>query len=201
MTGATTPDVPAAPPPQEDAPVFLHIGAGSAGSERLPPVFQGWREIRVDIDAAVKPDIIASMISMKPIEDQSVDAIWCSHSLEHLEAHQVPLALKEWLRVLKADGFAYVTLPDLQQVAEIIANDRLTETVYVSPMGPISALDMVYGHRGSIEGGSPYMAHRTGFTARTLGETFAEAGFAKTDVWREGLNLWAKAYKSTSFTR
>lgn len=184
--------------PNTQMPVFLHVGAGSAGGDRLPPVFKTWREIRVDIDASVKPDIVASMTNMKVVESESVDAIWCSHSLEHLAAHEVPLALKEWFRVLKPDGFAFVTLPDLKQIAEIIAQDRLTETVYVSPAGPISALDMVYGHRASIARGENYMAHRTGFTTRTLGEAFSEAGFFQTDVWSEPLNLWAVSHKNAT---
>jgi len=38
--------------------------------------------------------------------------------------------LKEFQRVLAPDGLAFVTLPDLQSVAELIAQDKLEDTAY-----------------------------------------------------------------------
>jgi hypothetical protein len=96
--------------------------------------------------------------------------------------------------VLKPSGFALITLPDLRAVARHIADDLLEEPLYVSPSGPISALDIVFGHQASIAQGNHYMAHRTGFTARTLGQALVNAGFAEVRV-HEGtrLDLWAVA--------
>jgi hypothetical protein len=108
----------------------------------------------------------------------------------------VPLALKEFFRVLAPDGFALVTLPDLQRVAELVAQDKLEETAYTSPAGPIAPLDMLYGHRASLARGNLFMAHRTGFTARTLSNALRRAGFAQVGVKRDGrFGLWAIAYR------
>ncbi|MCB1765952.1 MAG: class I SAM-dependent methyltransferase [Candidatus Competibacteraceae bacterium] len=190
------PDSASASPPQKS---FLHIGCGTAGPERLPAVFRGeaWREIRLDIDPAVRPDIVASSADMSTVADASVDAVWSSHNLEHLEAHEAPLALQEMYRVLKADGFALITLPDLQAVAQLVAMGRLCETVYQSPMGPITALDMLYGHRKSLAAGNRFMAHRNGFDAKSLGESLLAAGFKEVRV-RAGTcyDLWAYALKT-----
>ena len=79
-------------------------------------------------------------------------------------------------------------------VAELVAQDRLEEPAYVSPAGPIAPLDILYGHRPQIAAGNTYMAHRTGFTARTLGQALVRAGFARAMVQRDGFELWAVAY-------
>ncbi len=41
--------------------IFLHVGCGPARKEHAGPGFQGdeWQELRLDIDPAVEPDIVA----------------------------------------------------------------------------------------------------------------------------------------------
>lgn len=175
---------------------LLHVGCGPANKDRLPPCFNtgDWQEIRFDIDPAVKPNIVGSITDMSMIPDGCIDAVWSSHNLEHLNSFEVPVALAEFKRVLKDDGFALVTLPDLRAVARHIVNDRLDEPLYVSKAGPISALDVVFGHQASIIAGNHYMAHRTGFTVSSLGQVLIDAGFDEVRV-HEGsrLDLWAIA--------
>jgi len=159
----------------------LHVGCGSRA---VNPIFAGveWKETRLDIDPTVKPDIICSITQMSPILDQSYDAIWSSHNLEHLYAHEVYLALREFHRVLKPGGLAYVALPDVQIVAAEIVKGNLEGILYQSPAGPISPIDVFWGHRGYIEAGNDYMAHKTGFTAQTLGDKFIAVGFKRVEV-------------------
>lgn len=157
---------------------------------------ESWREVRLDIDPGVSPDIVASMTDMSMVKTGSMGAIWSSHNLEHLYSHEVPVALAEFRRVLDEDGFALITLPDLRQVAALIADDKLEEPAYISPRGPISPLDILYGHRASIVKGNFYMAHRTGFTAKSLAQAIVAAGFVQARVTSDkSYNLWAIAYK------
>jgi SAM-dependent methyltransferase len=180
----------------EPSKVVLNIGCGHPG-QGLHPSFHGieWRELRLDIDPAVDPDIVCSMVDMAPVATESVDAIWSSHNLEHLHRHEVPVALGEFLRVLRPSGQLLLTLPDLQKVAELVAADGLEDPAYVSPSGPITPLDMMYGHSGLIGTGNVHMAHKTGFTARTLHQLLTAAGFAGVTLSREGFALWARAHK------
>lgn len=183
--------------PQEDnRRQLLHVGCGMSPPDKLPAIFQSpdWREIRMDIDVRVKPDVVGSITDMQAIADASVDAIWSSHNLEHVNSFEVPKVLAEFLRVLEPDGFVLLTLPDLRAVARRIADDQLTEPLYISASGPISPLDIVFGHQASMAAGNGYMAHRTGFTARSLGQSLIDAGFAEVRV-HEGQHwdLWAVA--------
>jgi SAM-dependent methyltransferase len=190
--------VPGQGPTPAAAKTVLNVGCGYPLRQRLHQHFHGpeWREIRLDIDPAVRPDVVCSMTDMSPVASQSVDAVWSSHNLEHLHRHEVPNALAEFIRILKPGGLLLVTLPDLQQVAELVAADRLEEEAYVSPSGPVSPLDMIFGHTASLARGYPFMAHKTGFTLRSLQQLLAEAGFVGIRLKRGGaFDLWAAAHK------
>jgi len=174
----------------------LHVGCGPANPAKLHPVFRGprWKEVRLDLNPAVKPDVVASITDMAPVADASVDAVWSSHNIEHLYAHEVPLALAEFRRVVKPGGFVVITTPDLQAVARLIAEDRLDEPAYTAPAGPITPLDILFGFGRSLAQGNHYMAHRTGFTATTLRRALEEAGFQNIMVKPDSsYSLWARA--------
>lgn len=172
----------------------LHVGCGSATIKRMTPGFQqGWREIRFDINPDVRPDIVGTTTNMTAVADESVDAVYSSHNVEHVYSYQVPSVLKEFRRVLRPDGFLVVTCPDIETVAKYVAEGKLTEPLYVSPAGPITPLDILYGHSASIRNGEEYMAHRTAFTAATLTAELRAAGFGMVGMRRQRFDLWAVA--------
>ena len=158
---------------------FLHVGCGHKRKNQTTKGFNtdGWTELRLDIDASVAPDIIGTMTDMTAVASESVDGIFSSHNIEHLYPHEVPIALAEFLRVLKPDGFLVVTCPDLQEVCRLVAEDKLLEAAYTSPAGPIAPLDILYGHRPPMAAGNLYMSHRCGFTEKVLIGTLRAAGF------------------------
>ena len=176
--------------------IVLHVGCGT--DPTVHEIFQGpeWRQLRLDIDPAVNPDIVSSITDMSQVASGSVDAVWSCHNLEHLFAHEVSLALKAFYRVIKPGGFALIAIPDLQRVAEHVASDRLEDVLYESPAGPISPIDIIYGHRSFIAAGNLFMAHKTGFTARTIGQHLSRTGFTSVTVNRDDkFNIWARAEK------
>ena len=179
---------------------FLHVGCGQNRKEQTTRGFNTpeWHELRLDIDANVNPDIVGTMTDMSALADASVDALFSSHNIEHLYPHDVPLALKEFLRVLKPDGFVVITCPDLQPVCALVAEDKLVDTAYVSAAGPITPLDILYGHRVSMALGNHYMAHRCGFTKKVMLATLQAAGFGAVAIISrpQYFDLYALASKS-----
>jgi len=173
------------------------VGCGRKRKDRAGPGFQGaeWQELRFDIDPAVEPDLVGTMTDMSAVRSESIDAVYSSHNIEHLYAHEVPVALREFLRVLRPEGYAVITCPDLQSVARLVADDRLTDPAYHSPAGPIAPLDILYGLRKAVAAGNLHMAHRCGFTRKVLMAALKQAGFAgvagltrsqKFDIWAIG---------------
>ena len=177
---------------------FLHVGCGPQRPGRSIKGFEDWNELRFDIDPAVEPDLLGSMTDMRSVGTASVDAIFSSHNIEHLYPHEVPIALAEFLRVLKPEGYLVMTCPDLQSVCALVADDKLTESAYDSPAGPISPLDILYGHRAAMTNGNLYMAHRCGFTKKVLAGTLQGAGFKRTASIKRTrfLDLWIVGTKN-----
>jgi predicted SAM-dependent methyltransferase len=178
---------------------LLHVGCGADRIERTTPGFNdgSWQEVRLDINDLNQPDVIGSMTDMSAVDSGSVDAIFSSHNIEHLYIHEVPIALAEFKRVLKPDGFCVITCPDLQSVCALVAQDKLMEAAYISPAGPITPLDILYGHSNSIRAGNTYMAHRCGFTQRFLSTVLKQSGFSSVAAIRrpQSFDLWVIASK------
>jgi predicted SAM-dependent methyltransferase len=176
---------------------MLNAGSGPGPARRVARLIaeRHWEEVRLDIDPEVKPDVIGSITALDAsFAGQSFDAVWSSHVLEHLYAHEVFPALRQMHRVLRMDGFALVMSPDLEAVAQHIIDHGVAAVAYDSPAGPIRPLDMLYGHSRAIEDGRYYMAHRTGFTAERLGNLLMTAGFPTINVKRENFEICALAF-------
>jgi SAM-dependent methyltransferase len=181
-------------------PRFLHVGCGLKRKNRTVAPFAGpdWQEVTLDIDERVGPDIVDRLPELGRVESNSFDAVYSAHNLEHLYPHEVPLALRAFFRVLRPDGFAIITCPDLQSIGERLASGQIEEPIYESPAGPVSPLDILYGFRPAMQDGNLYMAHHTGFTVSSLQNACKRAGFASRVGFRrpDQHDLWVLASKS-----
>ena len=157
---------------------FLNVGCGPKSESKIRGFDNDdWKEIRLDIDEGVNPDIVGTLTDMKLVETASVDAVHSAYNIDHIYPHEVPIALAEFYRVLKEDGIGYIRCPDIQLISEAVINDQLLEALYESPAGPISPIDIIYGNRQEIVEGNEYMAKKCGFTYSVLNMAFSEAGF------------------------
>jgi len=179
---------------------LLHVGCGQKTLKNTTKGFNdgSWIETRFDINPKVRPDILGSMTDMSGIGDCEFDALFSSHNLEHLFPTDVPIALTEFRRILKPEGFVVLTCPDLQSVCELVVEDKLTEPAYESPSGPIAPIDIIYGHRASIARGNHFMAHKCGFTETVLRATVANVGFLTASLRRKAphFDLWIVGFKT-----
>ncbi len=163
----------------------LHVGWGLAS---LPEDLRSseWREIRCDLAPDVPPETAGSITDTAQLAEASVDVIWSSHSLEPLLPHELQRALSEFWRVLRPGGVAHLMVFDVQSLAEKIASGDLDGELYRSPSGPMSVLDVLWGHGPSIAAGRPCLARRSGFSTATLQRQLTVAGFAPVSIERRG---------------
>jgi predicted SAM-dependent methyltransferase len=137
-----------------------------------------WKEIRLDIDENVNPDIVGTLTDMKLVKTGSMDAVHSSYNIDHIYSHEVPIALKEFHRVLNDDGIVFIRCPDIQSVCEAVVQDKLLEPFYETAEGDkIYPIDILFGNRYEIASGNEYMTKKCGFTYSVLDKMFAEAGF------------------------
>lgn len=147
----------------------LNVGCGKSPLSDQTSYFNDWREIRVDAFENDTAEIISSILDLKEIQTGSIDAVWASHIVEHCYFHELPDVFNSIIRVLKDDGFAVITVPDLASIADKIKTGLL-DTIYESSAGPITAIDILYGSRLHIQKGEIGMQHKTGFTEKSMSQ-------------------------------
>jgi SAM-dependent methyltransferase len=174
--------------------LLLHAGCGCKAN-KPPYEFGAYKEVRLDCNKMLQPDIVASIVAMPMIDDASYDAIFASHVLEHLYAHEVSMALSEFARVLKPGGKILVQVPDLQAIGGRLALDQADHVLYMSAAGAITALDVLYGHQASVGGGNLFMSHKTGFTSSVMKNALQAVGFTKVEIDRDKFEIKARALK------
>ena len=172
---------------------FLNVGCGPPGAP-APQGFEDWRQIRLDADRRVEPDIVGDMRFVRI--DEQVDAVFSSHSIEHVYSHEVHETLSSWRHALTPHGFLVVTCPDLQSACARVAEGKLFDPVVHSHAGPLAPIDFLYGYRLQVAAGAHGMQHLTGFIASSLGQALSDAGFAGVFVTRRPTlyDLWAIAF-------
>ncbi len=79
----------------------------------------------------------------------------------------------------------------------LVADNKLTEVAYNSQAGPITPLDILYGHGAALQAGYHFMAHKTGFTEKSLNQELKSAGFTAlaSKQRMRWLDLWALGTK------
>jgi tetratricopeptide (TPR) repeat protein len=160
----------------------LNVGGGTKAIA-LPPHFQDWEQLLLDIDPSGGADLVCDARALRETVDANgFDAVYCSHNLEHYYKHDVEKVLQGFLHVLKKEGFAEIRVPDIGALVKLLAKHDLDleQEIYRSPAGPITAHDMVYGYGPEIEqSGQDFYAHKTGFSADSLVRALRSSGFAE----------------------
>ena len=160
----------------------LNVGGGSKGVA-LPPHFQEWEQLLLDIDPRVGADLVGDARALREAaEPDAFDAVYCSHNLEHYYRHDVDKVLQGFLHVLRADGYAEIRVPDIGELIKLLAKNELDieQEIYKANIGPITAHDMIYGYAPEIEAsGEDFYAHKTGFSRDSLLRALRSNGFGE----------------------
>jgi ubiquinone/menaquinone biosynthesis C-methylase UbiE len=175
----------------------LNVG-GNNKAIQLPPQYEGYEHILLDIDPKGSPDIVCDARELTSLQGKQFDAIYCSHNLEHYYRHEVGKVLAGFLHVLKDDGFAQIRVPDIAELMRVTIDNNfdIDDVLYQSPAGPIMVLDVLYGYSAQIErSGQEFFAHRTGFTQKSLLQALQRSGFSKIYSRVGNLEINAVAFK------
>lgn len=87
--------------------LILDLGAGLSPFQKY---IKNGRFISIDYNIDVNPAIVGSATCL-PFKSNSFDSIICTDVLEHLEEPNI--CIKEMKRVLKVNGYIYITVPML----------------------------------------------------------------------------------------
>jgi len=137
----------------------LHIG----GKERR----DGWKIL--NIVPGEKVDFVGDCRDLTQFGDASVEEIYASHVLEHLDYQDELLqALRECFRVLKQNGIFHISVPDLQTLCRMYLNPQISQKDRFAIMRVIFG-----GHTDQ------YDYHNVGFDFALLRDYLSQAGFQR----------------------
>lgn len=158
----------------------LNVG-GNRKEIPLPPQYAGWEHVLLDIDPQGKPDVVCDARKLSSLPGSTYDSVYCSHNLEHYYHHDVTKVLTGFIHVLKADGFAFIIVPDLGELMRNVVEKNLDidDVAYHTKAGlHITVRDVIYGYGVQIEkSGNHFYGHKTGFTEKSLQLALSAAGF------------------------
>ena len=176
-----------------DIKLVAHLGCCN---EPLPQnIFpqEQWKETRVDIDAECRCDIVADICNMNMLQDNTFDAVYLSHVLEHFDCRTRYEGMKEWIRIAKPSAFIYFVVPkiDCKAVMQALQEGDVDKVIYKNESGiEITAAQLIYGQFYPSE----YEIHRWGYTTKTLG-CFLNQHLSKVQVVEQEFQLCAIGYK------
>ncbi len=143
---------------EENLPRRLHIG----GTTR----FQGWETFNAVPGEYV--DHLGNAKDLARFADNSFADVYASHVLEHFDYRdELQQALQEWRRVLVPGGRLHVSVPDLEVLARLVLDRRL------SAQERFHVMRMMFG--GHVD---RYDYHQVGLTEEFLGDYLRAAGYA-----------------------
>jgi hypothetical protein len=173
----------------------LNIGAGGKGIP-IPPHYQGWDIVRLDIAPEAEPDILLDARQLATLPAEQFDAAYSNHFLEHMPPWELAEILKGMRHIIKPEGWIETRVPDLLALIRLVATDKLDvdSFVYSSPGGNIHVDDIIFGF-APYRQRSEFMAHKTGFSEGSLVKLLKVSGFAR--VWSASKQLELCTYAFT----
>lgn len=147
--------------------IKLNIGCGNS---KIVEDFRG-----LDVRSTPITEYVTPAYDLSLFEDESIDAIYSRHTLEHLTQEEARRALKEWCRVLKVGGTVQIIVPDLiYHARQFLVAYKNNDTKNLE-----HAMASFYGWRDISRGGAAEDSHKWGYTEKSLLTSIKTSGFSK----------------------
>ncbi|MCJ2541597.1 methyltransferase domain-containing protein [Thermostichus vulcanus] len=145
------------PEPKPTERIRLHIG----GKEPHP----NWKIFNIQPGPNV--DYVGNAVDLSQFPDNSLEAIYTSHTLEHFNyTQELPVVLKEWYRALRFGGQLMISVPDLPTLCRLYLKEEAT------PAQRFAIMRMMFG--GQVD---EYDYHKVGLSWEHLFMLLSQAGF------------------------
>ena len=152
---------PGARGPASTQPLRLHVG----GKEKK----EGWQIFNIQPGPDV--DYVGDCTELGQFADASAQELYASHVLEHLGYKaDLPRALTEFHRVLRAGGKAMISVPDFEILCRLFLDPKATL------MERFSVMRMAYG--GQMD---EHDFHYVGLSYEILSKYLFDAGFSRVE--------------------
>lgn len=125
--------------------IKLNLGAGTSR-------YQDYLGVDLYADSDVQHDLTTPL----PYDDDSVDAIYSSHVIEHFTRAEWEMMRQDWARVIRPGGTIELRCPDIRKLCEFYLAE-----------GSSDRIEQIYGNQ-SDEG----QLHKNGFTKEILSASF-----------------------------
>ena len=137
----------------------LHIGGKQ--------IKDGWKILNIQKNDGV--DFVGSISDLSQFDDNSIEEIYASHVVEHVDQKNIKKTLEGIYRFLKNDGKFYISVPDLDVLCRIFIDNKAPAKVKFHVMimlfgGQTDEFDYLY----------------FGWNFEFLNSYLIEAGFKKT---------------------
>jgi len=88
------------------------------------PLLEGF--INIDARPLPKVDLVWDITNGLPFENESIEEIRCSHTLEHFKYDDILRILAEFRRILQYNGVLRIYVPDFDKVNRDLEDNKLT---------------------------------------------------------------------------
>ena len=138
----------------------LHIGGKQ--------IKDGWKILNIQKNDGV--DFVGSISDLSQFDDNSIEEIYASHVVEHVDQKNIKKTLEGIYRVLKNDGKFYISVPDLDVLCRIFIDNK------APPKVKFHVMRMMFG--GQTD---EFDYHYFGWNYEFLNSYLIEAGFKKNE--------------------
>jgi predicted SAM-dependent methyltransferase len=138
----------------------LHIGGKQ--------IKDGWKILNIQKNDGV--DFVGSISDLSQFDDNSIEEIYASHVVEHIDQKNIKKTLEGIYRVLKNDGKFYISVPDLDVLCRIFIDNKAPAKV------KFHVMRMMFG--GQTD---EFDYHYFGWNYEFLNSYLIEAGFKKNE--------------------
>ena len=129
---------------------------------------EGW----VNLNVQKKPnvDIVGNINDLSQFEDESIEEIYASHIIEHVDQKTVKNTFEGIFRILKKGGKFYISVPDMDVLCHFFVSPLATKKV------KFHIMTMIFG--GQIDN---FDYHYFGWNYEFMNDYLTFAGFSKVD--------------------